>query len=127
MTENELATIVINAAFHIHRTLGPGLLENAYEAVLAHELRKQGLTIECQKILPLVWEGLVIEESYRADLVVEEKLVVELKSVETLAPVFKKQLLTYLKVGNFKLGILVNFGAALFKNGVERVINGRLD
>jgi GxxExxY protein len=127
MTENELAAIVVDTAFHIHCDLGPGLLEGAYEAVLAHELSVRGLKVERQKILPLVWKGLVVDDSYRPDLLVESKLVVELKSVEVLIPVHKKQLLTYLKVGRFKLGLLINFGAAMFKGGIERVINGSLD
>lgn len=127
MTENELATVVVDTAFRIHRTLGPGLLESAYESVIAYELTRQGLRVEQQRTLPLVWDGQVIQEAYRPDVIVEEKLVVELKSVERFAPVHKKQLLTYLKIGNFKLGILVNFGAALFKDGVERVINGQLE
>lgn len=127
MTENELAKIVVDTAFHVHRELGPGLLESAYEAVLANELAVRGLQIERQKMLPLVWKGFVVEESYRADLVVEGKLVVELKSVETLAAVHRKQLLTYLKVGKFKLGLLINFGAALLKDNIERIVNGLPD
>lgn len=127
MTENELAKIVVDAAFHVHNELGPGLLESAYEAVLAHELAARGLHIERQKLLPLVWRGIVVEDSYRADIVVEKKLVLELKSVEALIPVHKKQLLTYLKVGSFKLGLLINFGSPLFKDGIKRVINGWLE
>jgi len=127
MTENELAAFVVEAAFHIHRELGPGLLESAYEAILTHELTAQGLHVERQKLLPLTWRNLVVDEGYRADLVVETKLVIELKSVETLIPVHQKQLLTYLKVGNYKLGLLINFGAALLKDGLERVVNGLQD
>jgi GxxExxY protein len=123
MTENEIATIVVDAAFKVHTTLGPGLLESVYESVLSYELEKRGLRIERQKPLPVVYESVKIEEGYRADIVVEGKVVVELKSVELVAPVHKKQLLTYLRLLDARLGLLINFGSALIKNGITRVVN----
>lgn len=124
MTENEIATIVVDAAYKVHTTLGPGLLESVYETVLAYELDKRHLSIERQKILPVVYENVKIDEGYRADIVVEGKVVVELKSVEVVAPVHKKQLLTYLRLLDLHLGLLINFGSALIKHGITRVVNG---
>jgi len=127
MTENEIATIVVDAAFQIHKKLGPGLLESAYESMLFHELIKRNLHVERQVLVPLIWDGVAIDEGYRADLIVERKLLVELKSVEKLVPVHKKQVLTYLKVAELRLGLLVNFGAPLIKDGIERIVNGLVD
>jgi len=127
MTENEIATIVVDAAFQIHKKLGPGLLESAYESMLFHELIKRSLHVERQVLVPLIWDGVAIDEGYRADLIVERKLLVELKSVEKLVPVHKKQVLTYLKVAELRLGLLVNFGAPLIKDGIERIVNGLVD
>jgi len=124
MNENELASIVVDVAFHIHQKLGPGLLESAYETVLFYELTKQEVYVERQVMIPLIWDGVAINESYRADLVVEKKLLIELKSVEKLIPVHKKQVLTYLKIAELKLGLLINFGAPLIKDGIERIVNG---
>ena len=124
MTENEIARQIVDAAFKIHTTLGPGLLESVYEAVLFHELKKRGLQVERQVPMPVVWDGLVLDEGYRADLIVEHKVIVELKSVEKIAPVHGKQLLTYLRLANMRLGLLINFGEALIKNGIQRVVNG---
>jgi GxxExxY protein len=124
MTENEISKQVVDAAFKIHLKLGPGLLESVYEAVLAYELRKRGLRVERQKSMPVVYEEVRLEEGYRADLVVEDKVILELKSVEAVAPVHKKQVLTYLRLSNMKLGLLINFGAELIKDGISRIVNG---
>lgn len=123
MTENEIATQIVDAAYKIHTTLGPGLLESAYEAISAHELQKRGLRVVRQKPIPVVYDGVHLEIGYRADLIVEDKVIVEIKSVEKLAPVHKKQLLTYLRLVDKRLGLLVNFGEALIKNGLKRVVN----
>ncbi len=124
MTENELATIVVDTAYRIHRKLGPGLLESVYQAVLVYELRKRGLQVEAELPVPVVWEEVRMDIGFRADVVVEGKLIVELKSVEQTAPVHKKQLLTHLRLMDCRLGLLVNFGAELIKNGLFRVVNG---
>ena len=119
MTENEIATQIVDAAFKIHTTLGPGLLETVYEVVLAHELQKRGLRVERQVPVPIAWEGIKFNEGFRADLIVEGKVIVELKSIETVAPVHKKQVLTHLRLMNLKLGLLINFGEELIKNGIS--------
>jgi len=124
MTENEIASEIVDAAYKIHRKLGPGLLESVYEAILYHELRKRGLEAERQVVVPLHWEGITLEEGFRADLIVEDKVIVELKSVEKLARVHGKVLLTYLRLAEKKLGLLINFGEAAIKNGIRRVVNG---
>ncbi|MFO0801771.1 MAG: GxxExxY protein [Gemmataceae bacterium] len=124
MTENEVAAIVVDTAFHIHVKLGPGLLESVYHAVLAYELRKRGLRVETEVPVPVVWEDVRLEVGFRADMIVEEILIVELKSVESVAPVHKKQLLTHLRLTDRRLGLLINFGAALIKDGISRVVNG---
>lgn len=121
--EDVLAKRVLDEAFRLHTKLGPGLLESVYEQVLAARLRKTGLQVETQKSIPIVVDDLTIPEAFRADLVVEGKLIVELKSVEEMKPVFAKQLLTYLRLSGLKLGLLLNFGAASLKNGIERVAN----
>lgn len=126
MTENELAKIVFEAGLKVHKTLGPGLLESAYEECLYYELAKQGLLVEKQKGLPLVYEEVKLEVGYRADLLIENKLIVEVKSVEALNDIHLAQVLTYLKLSNCKLGLLINFNTLLFKDGVKRVINGSL-
>jgi GxxExxY protein len=123
MTENEIAKQIVDAAYKIHTRFGPGLLESAYEAMLAYELKKRGLKVTCQQPIPIVYEEVVLEIGYRADLIVEDKVVVELKSVEKTAPVHKKQLLTYLKLADKRLGLLINFGDAFIKNGISRVVN----
>ncbi len=122
--ENEIARAIVDAAFHIHQNLGPGLLESVYEILLAHELRKRGFILETQKPIPITYEGFQFDEGFRADLVVENKVIVELKSVEQLAPVHAKQLLTYLRLADKRLGLLVNFGDALIKDGIRRIVNG---
>ncbi len=124
MTENEIAKIVVDAAFQIHKRLGPGLLETVYEVVLAHALNKRGLKVERQVPVPIVFDGIKFDEGFRADLIVEEKVIVELKSVEKVVPVHKKQLLTYLRLADKRLGLLINFGAELIRDGVSRVVNG---
>jgi len=126
MDENQISKIVVDAAFAVHKSLGPGLLESAYEACLAHELLKRGLSIETQKGLPLVYQEVNLEVGYRADIVVEKKFIVEVKSVDALNAVHLAQLLTYLKLSDCKLGLLVNFNVALIKDGLKRVINGQL-
>ena len=124
MTENEIARIVVDAAIHVHRALGPGLLESVYERILEHELQKRGLLVERQVPVPVIYDGLTFDDGFRADLIVSGLVIVELKSIETLAPVHSKQLLTYLKLTGKKLGLLINFGEVLLKNGIHRVVNG---
>ena len=124
MTENEIATVVVDAAFRMHTTLGPGLLESVYQAVMIHELKRRGLTVESEVPVPVVWEGLRLEVGFRADVVVERKLIIELKSVEAVAPVHPKQLRTYLRLTNCKLGLLINFNVSRIKDGITRVGNG---
>ena len=124
ITENELAKIVVDAAYQVHTKLGPGLLESVYETVLAYELKKRGLVVVRQGPIPIVYDELTFDEGFRADLIVADKLIVELKSVENVAPVHKKQLLTYLRLADKRLGLLINFGAALIKDGISRVVNG---
>jgi len=117
-----LATEVIDCIFKIHKTLGPGLLESAYEECLFYEIKKRGFKVEKQKALPLIYEEVKMEVGYRIDLLVENKLVIEVKSAESLTDVFLAQTLTYLKLSNNKLGILVNFNETLIKNGIKRVV-----
>ena len=123
MTENEIARIIVDAAYKIHTTLGPGLLESVYEAILAYELEKRDLQVTRQQPVPVAYESVKLDLGFRADLMVEDKVIVELKSVERTAPVHKKQLLTYLKVTDKRLGLLINFGAPLIKHGITRVVN----
>jgi GxxExxY protein len=124
MTENELAKIVVDLCVKIHKTLGPGLLESVYEAALVHELRKLGIPVKNQIDIPVEYDGVKLDIGFRADLIVDDKIIVELKSVENLSPVFKKQLLTYLRLSHIKLGLLVNFNVELLKNGITRIANG---
>ncbi len=123
MTENEIATQIVDAAYKIRTTLGPGLLESVYETVLAHELMKRALNVSRQQAIPVTYEGVHLEAGFRADLIVEGKVIVEIKSVETLAPVHKKQLLTYLRLADKRLGLLTNFDVELIKDGIARVVN----
>jgi GxxExxY protein len=125
--ENEIAKHILDAAFAVHTKLGPGLLESVYEVVLAYELQKRGLAAERQKPVPILYDDIRFDEAFRSDLVVDRKVIVELKSVEQLLPVHAKQLLTQLRLSGLKLGLLINFGEAHLKNGIKRVINGRLD
>ena len=127
MTENEIAKELLDAAFVVHTKLGPGLLESVYEVVLAYELKKRGLTAERQKPMPILYDNIRFDEAFRSDLVVNGKVIAELKSVEALLPLHAKQLLTQLRLSGLKLGLLINFGEAHLKNGIKRVINGQLD
>lgn len=123
MNENEIAKVVVDACYQIHVTLGPGLLETVYEVVLQKELQSRGLTARRQVSVPIAWSDIVVDEGFRADLVVNDLVVVELKSVEKLPPVCRKQLLTYLRLMDKRLGLLVNFGEELMKTGIKRVVN----
>ena len=123
ITENELSKIVFNWALKVHQNLGPGLLESAYEECLFYELNKTGLEIQKQKALPLVYEEVKLDIGYRIDIIIENKLILEIKSVEALNDIHFAQLLTYLKLTNCKLGMLMNFNVALIKNGIKRVVN----
>jgi len=127
MTENEIAKLVLDAAFAVHTKLGLGLLESVYEVILAYELKKRGLTAERQKSMPILYDNIRFDEAFRSDVVVNGKVIAELKSVEALLPVHAKQLLTQLRLSGLKLGLLINFGEAHLKNGIKRVINGHLD
>jgi GxxExxY protein len=124
MTENEIATHVVDAAFKIHTKLGPGLLESVYQAVMAYELQKRGLRVIREQPIPVVYENVHLEMGFRADLVVEEKVLVELKSIKAIAPIHKKQLLTHLRLTNKRLGLLINFNTELIKDGITRIANG---
>ena len=124
MTENEISKICVDVAIHMHQSLGPGLLESVYQKVMAYELRKRGLTVEEEVPLPVVWDDEKMEIGFRIDLFVNRKMIVELKSIERVAPVHKKILLTYLRLSNCKLGLLMNFGEELMKTGISRVVNG---
>lgn len=127
MNENEIAKKILDAAFLVHTKLGPGLLESVYEVILAHELRKAGFFVERQRPMPITYDGILFEEGYRADLLVESKVIVELKSVAAISAAHGKQVLTQLRLSELKLGLLINFGETHLKNGIKRVINGRLD
>ena len=127
MTENQIGRIVVDCAVFIHRELGAGLLESVYEAVLARELEKRGLSVARQVVVPIAFAGETYEAGFRADLIVERKVILELKSVEKLTPAHKKQALTYLRLMDLKLGFLLNFGEALMKSGITRIINGKLE
>jgi len=126
MTENELSKIVIDLGLKVHKVLGPGLLESSYEECLYYEINKYGLHVEKQKSLPLIYDEVKLEIGYRVDLIVENKLIIEVKAVEALNDIHLAQILTYLKLTNCKLGLLINFNTVLFKNGLRRVINGSL-
>ena len=126
MSENEISKIVFEAGLKVHKTLGPGLLESAYQECLVYELRKYGLDIIKEKALPLIYEDVKLDAGYRIDMIVNDKFVIEVKSVETLNDLHIAQVLTYLKLSNCKLGFLINFNTVLFKDGVRRVINGNL-
>jgi GxxExxY protein len=127
MTENQIAKLILDAAFRVHTKLGPGLFESVYEVVMAYELKKRGLTADRQKPMPITYDGIRFDEAFRSDLVVNGKVIAELKSVEALLPVHAKQLLTQLRLSDLKLGLLINFGQAHLKNGIKRIVNGQLD
>ena len=123
----ELARIAIDCGFHIHKELGPGLLESVYEMMLAERLSRSGYTVERQKLLPVEYDGLTFPEGYRVDVLVDGKLIIEVKSVERLAPVHSKQLLTYIRLARQPVGLLMNFGGATFREGLQRIVNGPAD
>jgi GxxExxY protein len=123
MHENEIARLIVDSSYKIHTTLGPGLLESVYEVVLFYELEKLGLIVARQVPIPGVYSEIKFDEGFRADLLVDGKVIVELKSIEKVAPVHKKQLLTYLRLADKRLGLLVNFGEALIKHGITRIVN----
>ena len=123
MTHNQVTAAIIDTALRIHRALGPGLLESVYLHVLTHELRKRGLRVDTEVPIPVIWEEVKLEVGFRADLIVEGIVVVELKSVEAVAPVHKKILLTYLRLTDKRVGLLINFGVELLKHGIHRVVN----
>jgi GxxExxY protein len=123
MTENEISKVIFDSALKVHKNLGPGLLESAYEECLFFELQKSGLNVVKQKPLPLVYEEVKLEIGYRLDLLVENKVIIEVKAVEALNDVHLAQILTYLKLSDCKLGLLINFNVALIKNGIRRVVN----
>ena len=124
MTENEIGTVVVESAITVHRELGPGLLETVYEVALGHELKQRGLHFERQVSIPVEYKGIQFDEGFRADIVVEDKVILELKSVESVNRAHRKQLQTYLRLTGRKLGYLLNFGQALMKDGITRAVNG---
>ena len=126
MTENEISSIIIGAGIEVHKALGPGLLESAYKECLFYKLYQSGLYVEKEKPMPLIFEETRLECGYRIDLLVENKVVIEIKSVEALTDVHLAQTLTYIRLGNYKLGLLMNFNVVLLKDGIKRVINGSL-
>ncbi|MFT4855844.1 MAG: GxxExxY protein [Algoriphagus sp.] len=124
MKEDDITSKIIGAAIEVHKHLGPGLLESAYETCLAHELRTQGLNVESQITLPVVFKGVKLEAGYRLDLLVEKSVIVEVKAVEELANIHLAQTLTYLRLGGFRLGLLINFNVPKLVDGLKRVVNG---
>ncbi len=123
MTENDISYIIIGSAYKIHSALGPGLLENAYKECLFYELKKQGLKVEKEKTFPIVYEKIKLDAGYRVDLLVEDRVIVELKSVSEFSDIHIAQVLTYLKLSNCKLGLLINFNVKSLKNGIKRIVN----
>jgi len=124
MSENELSKVIVDTAFKIHVGLGPGLLDSVYEEILDYEFEKAGLYVERQKIVPVIWDKLVMKHGFKADLIIDEKVMIEVKSVKEIEKVHFKQLLTYLKLTGIKLGLLINFNEAYIKNGMTRIVNG---
>ena len=123
MTENEISKVVVNTCYEIHTKLGAGLFESVYEEILFYELQKIGLKIERQKAIPVIWDDIKMELGFRADIIVENKVILELKSVENIAIVHQKQLQTYLRLTGIKLGLLINFNVPLIKEGIQRIVN----
>ena len=121
--ENDLASIIVDCCYHIHLNIGPGLLESVYEEILFYELSNIGLKVERQKALPVVWKNLKMKLGFRTDLIVEDMVIIEIKSVDQIHPVHPKQLLTYLKLTDLKLGLLINFNSPLIKTGITRIVN----
>jgi GxxExxY protein len=124
MIENEITKIIIDTAYKIHTKIGPGLLESAYQAILVHELKKRGLHVDSEISMPIHYEDVDLDVGFRVDLLVENKVIIELKSIEKVAEVHKKQLLTYLRISGLQVGLLINFGAPLIKDGIFRIVNG---
>jgi GxxExxY protein len=124
LKENEVAKVIVDVAYHIHSQLGPGLLESVYHAIMRYELEKRGLRVRSKEPIPLVWEAVRLALAFEADLIVEDVVVVELKSVEHEARLHKKQLLTYLRLTDCRLGLLINFGSEYISDGISRVVNG---
>ena len=122
--ENYLASKIVDCCYHIHVSLGPGLLESVYEEILFSELTEQGFKVERQKQLPVIWKNKTLDLGFRTDLIVENKVIIEIKSVLEIHPVYPKQLLTYLKLSGLKLGLLINFNSPLIKTGITRIVNG---
>jgi len=127
VAENEVAREIVDAAFKVHTTLGPGLMESVYQAVLSHELRQRGLRVQCEVPVVIRYDNLRFDVGFRADLIVNNIVIVELKSVENTAAVHKKQVLTYARLADLRLGLLINFGAARIKDGITRLVNGLPD
>ena len=127
MTEQELSKIVVDLCLKIHRGLGPGLFESVYESVLCYELDKMGIAYQRQVPIPVIWDSQVLGDAFRADVIVDQKVLIELKSLETTSAVHKKQVITYLKLSGLKLGLLVNFGEELMKTGITRLLNGEVE
>lgn len=123
MTENQLSKIIVDCCFKIHTTLGPGLFESVYEEILNHELINRGLHVARQTAIPVIWNEIKLDQGFRADLIVENKVIIEIKSVEHVLPVHQKQLLTYLRLTDKKLGLLINFNDSLIKDGIQRIAN----
>ena len=126
MNENELSEIIIECAINVHRTIGPGLLESVYEKILAYELKKRSLKVECQVSVPITYENMIFNEGFRADIIVNNSVIVEIKSINEFDPVHFKQLLTYLRLSDKKLGLIINFNKELLKDRIKRVINGTI-
>ena len=124
--ENEIGKVIVDCAVKLHIDLGPGLLESVYETLLAHRLRGAGLHVQRQVVIPIEFDGIKFNEGFRADILVEDKVIIELKSVENIHPVHMKQVLTYLKLTGLKLGYLLNFGAPVMRDGISRIINGTI-
>ena len=123
MTENELSRIIVDSAFKIHTTFGPGLFDSVYEATMTHELQRRGCTVICQRGIPVVYEDVKLDLGFRADIIVNRKVIIEVKSIEAIGPVHAKQLRTYLRLTDLRLGLLINFNVDLIKNGIRRVVN----
>ena len=124
MDEDEIAKNIVDCAYHIHTKLGPGLMESVYQVIMVHELEKRGLAVLAEVPVPIEFDGIRFDMAFRADIIVEDKVIIELKSCEQVLPVHKKQLLTYLKLSNKRLGLLINYGEPLIKNGITRIANG---
>ncbi len=123
MNENDLSAIIVDCCFRVHTTLGPGLLESVYESVLCYELQKRGLSVRKQVEIPVIYEGMRLETGFRADVIVEDLVIIEIKSIEAIASVHSKQVLTYLRLCDMHLGMLVNFNVVLIKDGIKRIVN----